>query len=156
MLSWVRFAYPRAFARLAPAAGAHLANKAYVDGAVEAAVENAEGYADSVAAGKLDIAAAFGQEQTWQNVKANRALATAYTNTTGRPIALAITSYNVGGTPYMNLYINGILFAQPSDKATSATTCYLFFVVLPGDAYSIEMRAAADFTSPYTLWYELR
>jgi hypothetical protein len=31
MLSWVRFAYPRAFARLAPAAGAHLANKEYVD-----------------------------------------------------------------------------------------------------------------------------
>jgi hypothetical protein len=133
----------------APDFAEDIANKGYVD------VETAP------IAGKLDTSAyeaqTLGIGQTWRDVKSQRALDTNYTNTTGRPIALSITSYNAGGLPYMNLYINDVLVAQSSDKSgVGATTCHLFYIVLPGDTYKITMRAAADLVATQTMWCELR
>lgn len=51
-----------------------------------------------------------GVGQTWQDVKASRALSVEYTNTTGRPIQVAITTTNGTSTAGLRAIIGGVDF----------------------------------------------
>jgi hypothetical protein len=123
----------------------------YVDGAVD----GAEAYADEVAAGKLDIAAALGVGQTWQNATGSRALNTTYTNTSGRPIMVSVnSSVNPSGADFLSILVNNVTAAI----SLANSTCYgnsMTVIVPPGATYRAIISGGTG-TSKISYWAELR
>tara|TARA_R110000803_G_scaffold62961_1_gene123424 strand:- start:53 stop:880 length:828 start_codon:yes stop_codon:yes gene_type:complete len=94
--------------------------------------------------------ARIGVGQTWQNVKASRALGTTYTNSTGKPIQVSIVG-NVGYTT-ASLYVAGLLVSQMTNQfGDRPLYSFLSTIVPDGVSYYV--------TSPiFTIlhWSELR
>ena len=98
------------------------------------------------------IAAGLGDGQTYQNVTGSRAVGTTYTNTTGKPIFVAICNcYSTSGTVSHNLTIGGQTAASGIAWHTNAYTS-IYGVVPPGATYSYSYSGAG---TGYT-WFELR
>lgn len=89
----------------------------------------------------LDVTA-LGRNQTWQNVTASRSSGVTYTNTTGRPIQIAITC--ASGTN-VTTTIDGVVRGQSSGGSVSTGS----YVVPSGSTYSASVSGAY-------LWHELR
>lgn len=83
--------------------------------------------------------------QTWQNVLSSRAKGTTYTNTTGRPICVAIGWVN-GSPGYA--YYNGSTFAEAGGSYAQRSQTFMY--ILPGDTYSVSTSMGVDY------WAELR
>jgi hypothetical protein len=99
---------------------------------------------------------ALGVGQTWQNVTSSRALVTTYTNSTGRPIMVAITNYfSTSNALVLNVDSFGVLAVFSSAFNTggggtvgSPNLC----VVVPIGATYIQ-----PYTHwPFEYWWELR
>ena len=88
----------------------------------------------------------IGIGQTWQNVAGSRVGGTTYTNSTGRPIVVLVSGYNING---YNTYTVGGVTGQysGSSNATTGAVGAVSFVVPNGSTYSI---------SGFTTWLELR
>lgn len=100
-------------------------------------------------AGKLDTANAFGVGQTWQNVKASRALGVTYTNSTGKPIEVAVAVY-AGGNHGLYITIDGVVLTA---NGTTNLNASLTATIPPGGTYSVTNLG----TSPLIdSWAELR
>lgn len=68
--------------------------------------DNSVGFPGNVASGVL------GAGQTWQNVTASRALATTYTNTSGRPIMVSVVMYTINSATVSQLTVGGVVVAK--------------------------------------------
>ena len=84
----------------------------------------------------------IGVNQTWQNLTASRAAETIYTNTTGKPIQVAI-SYN-GNNAYFD--IGGVEIYMPDWDAFG----FAFFIIPNGTTYRIRNQVGIN------SWSELR
>lgn len=91
----------------------------------------------------VDASPMLGVGQTWQNVTASRALATTYTNSTGRPIQL----YIIGDLNGTILTIGGVALNSKDYSGGS----FINTIIPNNTTYSI-----AWFGSAPTLWAELR
>ena len=100
----------------------------------------------------------LGIAQTWQAVTANRAFGVTYTNTTGKPITVAITgNRNISTTtnPNLSLYIDEIMIMTQT-HAISGNRAYrgvVFGVVPPGSTYR---AVASEAEITLLIWSELR
>ena len=109
-------------------------------------------FSDGFAQDKTTNSYALGVGQTWQNVTASRGLITTYTNSTGRPIMVAITT-TPGPSVALVLRINSFgasvdLSAGYNSQDGSPGFC----VVIPiGAVYSIP-----NTNWPFSRWWELR
>ena len=97
---------------------------------------------------KLDTFAAFGVGQTWQDVTSSRSFDITYTNNTGRPIQVAVTSG--GGSSNFRAYINGIEIIQSYPNYNTNVPRHGITLIIPnGSTYS--------FTGgQLQIWAELR
>ncbi|PHS23395.1 MAG: hypothetical protein COA83_09910 [Methylophaga sp.] len=103
--------------------------------------------ADITAALAAAIAAGLGVGQTWQNMIASRALNTIYTNTSSKPIFIAIT-FSSG--PFDSaIIVSGVAIMHQSTTTTDSRQSS--FVVPSGSSYSISTLG----TTLYK-WAELR
>lgn len=93
----------------------------------------------------FDSAQVVGQNQTWQNVTASRAASTTYTNTTGRPIMVSIST-NSGSGATSTLTVGGVVVCQ----GVNANTTQLTAIVPAGATYSHTN------TYGFSIWAELR
>lgn len=84
--------------------------------------------------------------QTWQNVTTTRAFDVSYTNSTGKPIMVAIT-HSQG---LMSMYVDGVLIGK-DQGGNNNTTTFSTFVVPSGSTYSVSNQGA-----PLLIWTELR
>jgi len=96
----------------------------------------------TAAQGKVLNDQAFGVGQSWQNLTASRAAETIYTNTTGKPIQVAI-SYN-GNNAYFD--IGGVEIYMPDYTAFG----FAFFIIPNGTTYRIWNQISIN------SWSELR
>ena len=96
----------------------------------------------TAAQGKVLNDQAFGVGQSWQNLTASRAAETIYTNTTGKPIQVAI-SYN-GNNAYFD--IGGVEIYMPDYTAFG----FAFFIIPNGTTYRIRNQISIN------SWSELR
>lgn len=95
---------------------------------------------------------AIGVGQTWQDVTASRALATTYTNSTGRPIQVSVVLGNYTDAAInMQLNVDGLQIATfgygragAGDNGNGTCTA----IIPAGSTYSV--------TGYFTYWYELR
>ena len=105
------------------------------------------------AAGKVTFPAGsemIGVGQTWQDVKASRALGTTYNNTTGKPIAIAVTAIVSAAGNALIVLVGGTKTDHASVNASSGLSS-VTSVVPPGQTYQV-------IGTNYTLeaWSELR
>ena len=87
----------------------------------------------------------IGVGQTWQNLFASRAMATTYTNGTGRPIMVAVRT-SAGSGADCSITINGVLLAndgQSDGASTSASACW---IVPAGNTYVVNGTSLAAWT----------
>lgn len=91
----------------------------------------------------------LGVEQTWQNLTASRAFATTYTNTTGKPIMVALGCAPTSSVQFVDVLVNGVTVTTMSSTLGQAASNFSF-VVPPGHTYR-----ANGTNSSVTNWSEL-
>lgn len=96
------------------------------------------------------VCSSLGYAQSWQNVTVSRALGTTYTNTTGRPIAVAV-SYTVSAATTAQPVVNGVI-VPCGGGIQAATLLTANFIVPPGATYNVP---STNYTSGL-YWVELR
>ena len=93
-------------------------------------------------------AASFGVGQTWQDVAASRAINTTYTNSTGKPIFIAIGKTTQSSD--MRLNVNGIQVGYASGTNQDSQSKTLYAIVPAGATYGTVG------SSGFVFWSELR
>jgi len=94
--------------------------------------------------------AGLGVNQTWQSV--TRAIGTTYTNSTGKPITVAITASCSAGLSVQGLTINGVaVYAASVNVATAASG---FSLIVPDGATYVTLTNGGTLT--LVTWVELR
>jgi len=100
---------------------------------------------------EADLATAvvpLGVNQTWQNVTGSRATGTTYTNTTGRPIFVAVTYSGIGQT---TTEVSGInIFTNGNSTGYNNAHCVL---VPTGATYRMILASGSQ---ALNIWTELR
>jgi hypothetical protein len=92
----------------------------------------------------------IGIDQTWQNVTANRVAGTTYTNNTGKPIMVMITTYKIGSSPRTDFYVGNVIIGFTDGTGTNDVGNHTAasFIVPNGSTYQV--------TSGFIQWSELR
>jgi hypothetical protein len=100
-------------------------------------------------------ATSIGVGQTWQNVTGSRALATTYTNSTGKPIQVSVSGFGSPSGGTFEFYINGILVSTNGTTSLASGSSYASFsLIIPnGNTYSCSVASG---NSSLISWYELR
>ncbi|MET6553825.1 hypothetical protein [Citrobacter farmeri] len=95
----------------------------------------------------------IGQDQTWQNVLANRSAGVNYTNSTGKPIMVAIATINNANVPQSSFVIGGITVTSVAltGGATGESIRGSISVIVP-DGSTYQLTASAQILQ----WSELR
>lgn len=97
----------------------------------------------------------IGVGQRWQDVTASRALATNYTNTTGRPIMVSYQAYFTGLND-ISISVDDISvnYTRVPDAQASSGWGACTAIVPPGGTYSVQKTTANSHITPR--WVELR
>ena len=120
--------------------------KADVNGSVS------EAFSATTATAATNVTNALGQGQSWTDVKASRSKGVTYTNSTGKPIAVAISSEGGGTQGRITLTIGSVdVMLDGIDSSYSNNMGSVFGIVPNGTTYS----ATSDY-STFSLWTELR
>ena len=90
----------------------------------------------------------LGIGQTWQNVLGSRALGTTYTNSSGNPIEVSVSTVASSDTNSLEVTVGGVSILN--DRSASGTSGHATFIVPAGATYSV----ASDKT--LNRWAELR
>ena len=109
----------------------------------------------TIAQGDLDTTIIpIGAGQTWTNVASSRALGTTYTNSTGRPIVVAVQQQSTGGPTGFSggFTINSVGMPAPYSYSPNAGYASAVFYIVPNGA----TYACATSATSLGLWYELR
>ena len=79
----------------------------------------------------------LGVGQTWQNVKASRALSTTYTNSTGSPIEVSVAIISASNQGAISLIVDGISVGYATNQFGDRALYGTFSAVIPnGSTYS--------------------
>ena len=95
----------------------------------------------------------LGVGQTWTNVTASRAIATQYTNTTGKPILVVISCTGNGPNGLFGAMVDGSTIMYSPSTASSGYWTSVSFVVPNGSTYNTNQQGA---NVTLGLWWELR
>jgi hypothetical protein len=93
----------------------------------------------------------IGIGQTWQNMAASRAVATTYTNSTGRPIFVSV-GLNTSATGTLYATVSSLTMAGTSVPSAGYAT-NISFIVPTGGTYSVTINSGSPTIST---WLELR
>ena len=89
--------------------------------------------------------------QSWQDVKASRALSTSYTNSTGQPIKVAVSGVNTSA--FILYAVIGGVTIQQSGQPNVGYNCGVYFDVPAGASYQVFSSGG---TATIQYWAELR
>lgn len=96
----------------------------------------------------------LGYGQTWQDFTASRALATTYTNTTGRPIVASVTAGSGSANNFMVGTVNGVTVTRTQVViAGNGAQFHFSFIVPNGATYSVTQTGTSG---SINYWAELR
>jgi hypothetical protein len=102
----------------------------------------------------LTAMSSLGYGQTWQNVTGSRSAVTAYYNTTGKPITVAVSGTSSGaGTTYIVATVQGVQINGSGSHASYIVEESITFVVPINSEYSVTTNIG---TLSITKWAELR
>lgn len=108
---------------------------------------------DTGGAGWQSNAPAIGNGQTWQNLTASRAVATAYVNNTGRAISVSVGMTSNAANATATISVNGVQIGGSSNAVAGGPQAAVSAIIPPGATYSASMNIG---TSTLIGWAELR
>jgi len=121
---------------------------------VNVADDNELANVDAQVATKATLAEAqaydLGVGQTWQDVTAGRSAGVTYTNTTGKPIMVAVKG-SVNSSADIHIYINGVSIQSQQGTSSAATVPHSITTVIPNGA---NYKVTSTFAP--IKWFELR
>lgn len=88
--------------------------------------------------------------QTWQDLTASRAGDTTYTNTTGKPIMISVSTNLANATVGLNIFVDGVSVYNTVIRPSGTVQAAGSVIVPDGSTYSV------TFTSGLGAWRELR
>lgn len=94
-------------------------------------------------------ASTLGINQTWQDVKASRSSGTSYTNSTGRPIMVAVCGTASSGSPNVTVVVGGVTIISYSFPYNDIP---FSFIVPNGTSYTVTFASGTLIDT----WAELR
>jgi hypothetical protein len=97
----------------------------------------------------------LGSGQTWTNLTASRSAGVSYQNTTGKPIQVNISTYNLSNSAVGNLTVSGVIVAQTGSNGAPTTigvTGTLSAIVPPNASYIFSISGNVSIN----YWAELR
>ena len=92
----------------------------------------------------------LGVGQTWQNVTGGRSSGTTYTNNTGRPIYIKVSSNFTSSSNSLFLYVNEVEVQRIQQDADGSVNAWADLIVPPGSSYRINS------SNGFSNWSELR
>lgn len=95
----------------------------------------------------------IGVGQTWQDVTASRAIATTYTNSTGKPIEVSFFGASSSNSTRFNFYINGVIMGGALNTSGAPVGATMSFIVPNGATYKIQIDGGTGYIFQ---WSELR
>jgi hypothetical protein len=104
-----------------------------------------------VATTAFAMGAGIGNNQTWQNVKSNRALSTNYTNSTGKPIMVAFYGHSDSNTDFQIFINNTPYVVTPQDPNSHYGGASA--IIPPGATYKCQITSG---NGTLDVWSELR
>jgi len=111
---------------------------------------------DGVSGNPTIATAGFGAGQTWQDVKASRALSTTYTNSTGRAIFVSVTVAWGNASATLTLTIDGVVVQKEAGNPDSSDISLAVSAVVPaGSTYSV-VQTSNTTAGVIEYWAELR
>ena len=119
--------------------------------------QNTTGSSGSCTGNAATSSGSIGNGQTWQNLTASRALATTYTNSTGRSIAIQVSATSgASGVVTLTMVIAGVTFPTNQNQTASGGTqsSYRDAIIPSGATYIITTTGTS--TATLALWVELR
>ena len=119
--------------------------------------QNTTGSSGSCTGNAATSSGSIGNGQTWQNLTASRALATTYTNSTGRSIAIQVSANSgASGVVTLTMVIAGVTFPTNQNQTASGGTqsSYRDAIIPSGATYIITTTGTSVAT--LALWVELR
>lgn len=93
-----------------------------------------------------------GYGQSWQDVTASRALATSYTNSSGKQIRVNVWAIGTGLNGNLTATVAGSLVMSGNQAHVAGAVACITFDVPPGATYSVNQGG----TAPIAKWWELR
>jgi hypothetical protein len=102
-----------------------------------------------------DLNAGLGVNQTWTDVSASRIFSTTYTNSTGKPISVAVSNFTTSQLiSSISFTVNGTVIAYSGVNQGSAGSQYSFLtaIVPNGATYTSTLLNASNSKT----WFELR
>ena len=103
------------------------------------------------------IYGSIGIGQTWQDMTSKRASGVTYTNTTGKPIAVAVSFLSVGGTSFtsITMYVDGVIIIQETSPSAGAVQINASgLIIVPNNStYKVDV---SSFTAGTLTYKELR
>lgn len=100
----------------------------------------------------LFVGSSFGVGQTWQNLTSSRAIGTAYTNSTGKPIQVNVTIYDLSGNT-LELLVNGVRVDYFTDHGGQIINVKVSAIVPDGMTYQAKL---SNGSTTIVNWSELR
>lgn len=96
----------------------------------------------------------IGESQTWQNVTASRALATTYTNSTGKQIQVAVSVVHNASGGASAFLVDGNTIAGFANNMTGTNFVSPYIIIIPdGATYRVNQTSG---TAAISTWWELR
>lgn len=92
----------------------------------------------------------FGEGQTWQNVTGSRSSGTTYTNNTGKPICVKVSSNFTSSGNTLLLYVNEVEVQRIQQDADGSVNAWADLIVPPESSYRITS------SNSFSNWSELR
>jgi hypothetical protein len=93
----------------------------------------------------------LGWGQTWQNLVGSRGFNSTYTNSTGKPIMVAVVCVSAGGGFDPTVVVQGVNVGRFGAATNNGSYSWASFIVPPGHDYSINASSAS-----LASWTELR
>ena len=82
---------------------------------------------------------AFGVNQSWQDVTANRALGITYTNSTGKPIQVSVVVQDTNSTNDLHFFVNGVSVIRMPDLVGGSSGFQQLTITVPStQTYRLE------------------
>lgn len=100
----------------------------------------------------LSLRGVFSVGQSWQDVTASRALATVYTNTTGQPIFISVSSTATGSNALGTILVDGVQVERNQSAGGTLNGASVQAVIPHGSSYQVTTNGGFAIGS----WMEFR
>jgi hypothetical protein len=97
----------------------------------------------------------IGVGQSWQDLTVSRAVNVTYTNSTSKPIQVAVSLNNVSSSTFFYFYVNSVIVSSQARNGNLNNTAFVTAIIPVGSTYRADIAVGGNGFS-LASWSELR